>query len=112
MTSTSQPRPSQLLLPQREPVPTRDASTLLLLRDCADGNGFEVLMTRRADQGIFANAYVFPGGGLEDQDATPANHALARVRPSMAEIAGTGRITQALAGIRETFEEPGHPAGL
>jgi predicted O-linked N-acetylglucosamine transferase (SPINDLY family) len=32
----------------------------LLLRDCADGNGFEVLMTRRADQGIFANAYVFP----------------------------------------------------
>ena len=107
MTSTSQPRPSQLLLPQREPVPTRDASTLLLLRDCADGNGFEVLMTRRADQGIFANAYVFPGGGLEDQDATPANHALARVRPSMAEIAGTGRITQALAGIRETFEELG-----
>ncbi|NIF83389.1 MBL fold metallo-hydrolase [Comamonas sp. Tr-654] len=107
MTSTSQPRPSQLLLPQREPVPTRDASTLLLLRDCADGNGFEVLMTRRADQGIFANAYVFPGGGLEDQDAAPANHALARVRPSMAEIAGTGRITQALAGIRETFEELG-----
>lgn len=107
MTSTSQPRPSQLLLPQREPVPTRDASTLLLLRDCADGNGFEVLMTRRADQGIFANAYVFPGGGLEDQDAAPANHALARVRPTMAEIAGTGRITQALAGIRETFEELG-----
>lgn len=107
MTSTSQPRPSQLLLPQREPVPTRDASTLLLLRDCADGNGFEVLMTRRADQGIFANAYVFPGGGLEDQDAAPANHALARVRPTMAEIAGIGRITQALAGIRETFEELG-----
>ncbi|WP_043008213.1 MBL fold metallo-hydrolase [Comamonas testosteroni] len=107
MTSTSQPRPSQLLLPQREPVPTRDASTLLLLRDCADGNGYEVLMTRRADQGIFANAYVFPGGGLEDQDAAPANHALARVRPTMAEIAGTGRITQALAGIRETFEELG-----
>ncbi|MGU3627759.1 MBL fold metallo-hydrolase [Comamonas sp. C24C] len=107
MTSTSQPRPSQLLLPQREPVPTRDASTLLLLRDCADGNGFEVLMTRRADQGIFANAYVFPGGGLEDQDAAPANHALARVRPTMAEIAGTDRITQVLAGIRETFEELG-----
>ena len=58
------PRPSQLLQPQRAPVPARDASTLLLLRDCADGKGFEVLMTRRADQGIFANAYVFPGLGL------------------------------------------------
>lgn len=107
MTSSSQPRPSQLLQPQREPVPARDASTLLLLRDCADGTGFEVLMTRRADQGIFANAYVFPGGGLEDQDANPGNHVLARVRPGMVEIGGTERITQALAGIRETFEELG-----
>ncbi|WP_294260488.1 MBL fold metallo-hydrolase [uncultured Comamonas sp.] len=107
MTSSSQPRPSQLLQPQREPVPARDASTLLLLRDCADGTGFEVLMTRRADQGIFANAYVFPGGGLEDQDADPGNHVLARVRPGMVEIGGTERITQALAGIRETFEELG-----
>ena len=107
MTSPSQPRPSQLLQPQRTPVPARDASTLLLLRDCADGNGFEVLMTRRADQGIFANAYVFPGGGQEDEDAAPASHALARVRPSMIAEAGDERITQALAGIRETFEELG-----
>ena len=105
MTPPSLPRPSQLLQPQRDPVPTRDASTILLLRDCADS--LEVLMTRRADQGIFANAYVFPGGGLEDQDADPASHALARMRPSMASVAGAARITQALAGIRETFEELG-----
>ena len=105
MTPPSQPRPSQLLQPQRDPVPAREASTILLLRDGADG--FEVLMTRRADHGIFANAYVFPGGGLEDQDADPANHALARMRPSMVEVGGDERITQALAGIRETFEELG-----
>lgn len=107
MTSPQPPRPSQLLQTQRPPVPARDAATLLLLRDNVDGNGFEVLMTRRADQGIFANAYVFPGGGLEAEDADPANHALAQIRPSMAEIAGTERITQALAAIRETFEELG-----
>ena len=45
------PRPSQLLNPQRKPAATRDASTILLLRDRADGNSYEVLMTRRADQG-------------------------------------------------------------
>ena len=101
------PRPSQLLNPQREPAATRDASTILLLRDCADGQGYEVLMTRRADQGNFANAYVFPGGGLEAQDSDPANHALARVRQGMLDAGGEPRITQALAGIRETFEELG-----
>lgn len=89
------------------PVATRDASTVLLLRDGADGQGYEVLMTRRADQGNFANAYVFPGGGIEVQDGDPANHALARVRSTMAEAGGETRITQALAGIRETFEELG-----
>lgn len=108
MTPPSQPRPSQLLQPQRDPVHAREASTILLLRNGIDGaDGFEVLMTRRADQGIFANAYVFPGGGLEDQDADPTNHALARVRPSMLAVGGNERITQALAGIRETFEELG-----
>ena len=87
------PRPSQLLNPQREPAATRDASTILLLRDSADGKSYEVLMTRRANQGNFANAYVFPGGGLEAEDAAPANHALARVRPGMLEAGGAQRVT-------------------
>ncbi|MEG0675354.1 MAG: MBL fold metallo-hydrolase [Comamonas sp.] len=100
-------RPSQLLHAQRMPVATRDASTVLLLRDCADGQDYEVLMTRRADQGNFANAYVFPGGGIEAQDGDPVNHDLARMRSTMVEAGGEARITQALAGIRETFEELG-----
>lgn len=103
----SMTRPSQLLRPQREPAATRDASTVLLLRDCKDGNGYEILMTRRADQGNFANAYVFPGGGIEAQDADPANHALARARPAQTDTPDALRVTQALAGIRETFEELG-----
>ena len=38
-------RPSKLLHPQQEPVATRNAATILLLRDTDDG--YEVLMTRR-----------------------------------------------------------------
>ena len=99
-------RPSQLLHPPIQPVAPRHASTVLLLRDCADG--FEVLMTRRSDQASFASsAYVFPGGGIEEQDATAAAHALARTRPAQQATPDALRVTQALAGIRETFEELG-----
>lgn len=108
MTHPSPTRPSQLLHPQRQPVDTRDASTILLLRDCADGNGFELLMTRRSAQASFASsAYVFPGGGIEEQDAGAATHALARARAAQRSTPAALRVTQALAGIRETFEELG-----
>src|SRR3989475_3726006 len=61
-------RPSQLLHPQRQPVDTLKASTVLLLRDRADGQGLEVLMTRRSPKASFVpSAYVFPGGGIEAQ---------------------------------------------
>lgn len=101
-------RTSQLLHPQVQPVEPRHASTVLLLRDCADGNGFEVLMTRRSEQASFASsAYVFPGGGIEEQDATAAAHALARARAAQWQTPGALRVTQALAGLRETFEELG-----
>ena len=90
------------LHPQR-PVPTPlDASTLLLLRDRPDGT-VEVLMTRRSEKASFAaNMYVFPGGGIEAQDAT-ADAALVHARPDMD---GTTR-TAAIAALRETFEEMG-----
>jgi 8-oxo-dGTP pyrophosphatase MutT (NUDIX family) len=45
------PRPSQLLHPARPPAPTRDAATVLLLRDTPDG--LEVLMTRRSSSASF-----------------------------------------------------------
>jgi glyoxylase-like metal-dependent hydrolase (beta-lactamase superfamily II)/8-oxo-dGTP pyrophosphatase MutT (NUDIX family) len=97
-------RPSQLLHPQRQPVDTLKASTVLLLRDRADGQGLEVLMTRRSPKASFVpSAYVFPGGGIEAQDATEAAHACARTRPAQQGL----RLTQAIAGLRETFEELG-----
>ena len=94
------PRPSQFLYPQREPAPLLPAATVLLLRDTPDG--VEVLMTRRSTSASFApGAYVFPGGGIDAQDA--AAHAQATRRPTQSDE----HLTQAIAAIRESFEELG-----
>ena len=95
------PRTTQQLHPHREPVATRPAATVLLLRDGADG-GLEVLMTRRSAQASFApGAYVFPGGGIDALDAQ--SHAAADRRPAQSDL----HLTQAIAAIRESFEELG-----
>jgi recombination protein RecT len=93
-------RTSQLLYPQREPAPLRPAATVLLLRDGPDG--LEVLMTRRSMTASFApGAYVFPGGGIDAADAQA--HSLATCRPKQSDL----HLTQAIAAIRESFEELG-----
>ncbi len=96
------PRLSQLLHPQREPAPLRPAATVLLLREGAEG--FEVLMTRRSATASFApGAFVFPGGGIDPADRSDTVHALSRRRPGQ----DAQSLTQALAAIRESFEELG-----
>lgn len=93
-------RPTQLLYPQRDPAPLRPAATVLLLRDTP--LGIEVLMTRRAMTASFApGAYVFPGGGIDAADA--AAHAQSTRRASQSDL----QLTQAVAAIRESFEELG-----
>jgi glyoxylase-like metal-dependent hydrolase (beta-lactamase superfamily II)/8-oxo-dGTP pyrophosphatase MutT (NUDIX family) len=93
-------RTSQLLHPQREPASLRPAATVLLLRD--GPQGIEVLMTRRAMTASFApGAYVFPGGGVDAADAQA--HALSTRRPKQSDL----HLTQAIAAIRESFEELG-----
>jgi glyoxylase-like metal-dependent hydrolase (beta-lactamase superfamily II)/8-oxo-dGTP pyrophosphatase MutT (NUDIX family) len=78
----------------------RPAATVLLLRDGA--GGMEVLMTRRSATASFApGAYVFPGGGIDAADTEA--HALAARRPTQSDL----RLTQAIAAIRESFEELG-----
>jgi len=98
-------RTSQLLHAQREPAPLRPAATVLLLRDGTRPDGqpcIEVLMTRRSMAASFApGAYVFPGGGIDPADA--AAHTLARHRTQQ----GGPALTQAIAAIRESFEELG-----
>ncbi|RYZ11807.1 MAG: MBL fold metallo-hydrolase, partial [Comamonadaceae bacterium] len=94
------PRTDQLLHPQREPAATRDAATVLLVRD--GPVGIEVLMTRRSERASFApGAYVFPGGVVDAADA--ASHRLAARRATQDDP----RLTQAIAAIRESFEELG-----
>ncbi len=96
------PRPSQQLHPHREPVPTRLAATVLLLRDAEGDGALEVLMTRRSPNASFApGAYVFPGGGIDALDAQ--SHHVADRRPAQSDL----HLTQAIAAIRESFEELG-----
>jgi recombination protein RecT len=93
-------RPLQLIHPQREPAQPRPAATVLLLRDSTQG--LEVLMTRRSLTASFApGAFVFPGGGIDELDA--ASHAQAHQRPTQSKL----HLTQAIAAIRESFEELG-----
>ena len=93
-------RTSQLLHPQREPAPLRPAATVLLLRD--GPQGIEVLMTRRSMTASFApGAYVFPGGGIDAADAQA--HSMATRRDKQSDV----HLTQAIAAIRESFEELG-----
>ena len=93
-------RSSQLLYPQREPAPLRPAATVLLLRD--GETGVEVLMTRRSATASFApGAYVFPGGGIDAADALA--HSQSTRRASQSDL----HLTQAIAAIRESFEELG-----
>ncbi|BEP95224.1 hypothetical protein GmRootA79_36080 [Acidovorax sp. A79] len=97
------PRTNQQLHPHREPVATRPAATVLLLRDAqGEPGGLEVLMTRRSATASFApGAYVFPGGGIDALDAQV--HAAADRRPTQSDQ----HLTQAIAAIRESFEELG-----
>jgi recombination protein RecT len=93
-------RSSQLLHPQRESVALRPAATVLLLRDSPEG--LQVLMTRRSMTASFApGAYVFPGGGIDAADAKA--HPQSRRRPTQSDL----HLTQAIAAIRESFEELG-----
>jgi len=93
-------RPNQLLYPQRPPALLRNAATVLLLRDT--DHGIEVLMTRRSMTASFAaGAYVFPGGGIDAADS--AAHGQSTRRETQSDL----HLTQAIAAIRESFEELG-----
>jgi glyoxylase-like metal-dependent hydrolase (beta-lactamase superfamily II)/8-oxo-dGTP pyrophosphatase MutT (NUDIX family) len=73
---------------------------MLLLRDSEAG--IEVLMTRRSDRASFApGAYVFPGGQIDAADE--AAQRIATHRPTQSGL----QLTQAIAAIREGFEELG-----
>jgi 8-oxo-dGTP pyrophosphatase MutT (NUDIX family) len=81
-------------------VPAQPASTVLALRPSR--SGFDVLMVRRAVGSEFmGNAYVFPGGSIEDRD---------RTHEAAAALCWDGdpeEIPWRAAALRELHEETG-----
>ena len=92
--------------------PPRDASTVVLLRDGA--NGVEVFLVKRhsASQ-VLGNAYVFPGGKLDAADSAlhprHLNLSAQALHTKLGEPETPADKASALfvAALRETFEEAG-----
>ncbi len=88
-------------------VPVRDAATVVLLRDGADG--LEAwLLTRVAQMAFAAGMTVFPGGRVDDAD-TRLPVAAADVSRVAGRFDCSDDMARALVGaaVRETFEETG-----
>src|SRR5438270_3836059 len=95
-------------------VEVQPAATVMLVRDAGtDGRGgpsLEVLMLRRHPESVFAaDAWVFPGGRVDDADRSGAPIALG---PSDAEASAalglpSGGLAYWVAAARECFEEAG-----
>ena len=93
-------------------VVLRDAATVMLVRDKADGGGFEVFMLRRSLNSDFVGgAYVFPGGAVDDADRHADLGAVCRGRSDDQASAmlgvDSGGLAYWVAAIRECFEEAG-----
>ena len=111
------PLPPQFLAQARElvkagvtPVEARHASTVVLLRDGADG--VEAYLLRRTRTMAFAaGMYVFPGGSVDPRDEALADAAWAGPPPAAWAplLSADEALTKALvcAAVRETFEESG-----
>lgn len=90
-------------------APTRDAATVVLLRDAPDGP--DVYLLRRAGTMAFAaGMHVFPGGSVDPRDGDPGG---AWSGPGPGRWAGWLGCDEPLAralvraAVRETFEESG-----
>ncbi len=93
-------------LPDSSPASLKDAATVILLREGADGP--EVLLLERPrHRGSFAGAWVFPGGGVDADDHLPADAAApAADQPAAAQRAADQRAARR-AAAREVQEETG-----
>ena len=94
------------------PIAVRDAATVMLVRDAADGSGMEVFMLRRnLNSDFVGGAYVFPGGAVDEAD----RHAdLERICQGRTDAAASeqlgidgGGLAFWVAAVRECFEEAG-----
>lgn len=100
--------------PPPEPVPARPAATVVLLREGTEAP--EVLLLRRVrSAGFVPGAWVFPGGRVDADDATPAlveriegvDPARAAERLDLPPDADPPALAYWIAALREAFEETG-----
>jgi 8-oxo-dGTP pyrophosphatase MutT (NUDIX family) len=98
-----------------EPAPhveVQPAATVMLVRDAGDGpdGSLEVLMLRRHPESVFAaDAWVFPGGRVDDADAlaTPIAAGPSDEEANQALGLPSGGRAYWVAAARECFEEAG-----
>jgi 8-oxo-dGTP pyrophosphatase MutT (NUDIX family) len=96
----------------KEPVPTRDGATVMLVRDGdAPDRPLEVFMLRRHPSTAFGSVHVFPGGVVDDADHDPA---LDGCCPALDDAVASARLGLDhggrafwVAAVREAFEEAG-----
>ncbi|MBS0337978.1 MAG: MBL fold metallo-hydrolase [Proteobacteria bacterium] len=90
------------------PIVPRPAATLILLRD--GDAGPEIFMLKRSPSAAFvANAYVFPGGGLDaaDHKALDRVSGLTEAEANRRLGVDAGGLAYWVAAVRECFEEAG-----
>jgi len=95
--------------------PAPDATTIILIRPRFAGGAPELFMVRRSGGAdFFGDAYVFPGGGVDADDADAALLARAAELPAhdLERLLGEGLTREQsaacwIAGVRELFEEAG-----
>ncbi|HEV7888081.1 MAG TPA: hypothetical protein VGO92_11015 [Acidimicrobiales bacterium] len=93
-------------------MPVRDAATVMLVRDRADGSGMEVFMLRRnLNSDFVGGAFVFPGGAVDEADRHADLEAVCEGRSddqaSVLLGVDRGGLAYWVAAIRECFEEAG-----
>lgn len=101
---------SNLGKPASEQPPLRNAATVMLVRDGADG--IEVFMLRRnLNSDFVGGAYVFPGGAVDPHDSSAEHENLSTGRSDAEASAAlglpSGGLAYWVAAVRECFEEAG-----
>ena len=94
-------------------APPRDAATVVILRDGAQG--LEVFLVKRHGlSDVLGGAYVFPGGKLDAADCAPDTHRhldqdRAQLHAALGEPGTAPNLASGLfvAALRETYEEAG-----
>lgn len=110
MNPVSEPQQSRQKSSARAVAPALPAATVTIVRDA--GGGIEVLMMRRnLKSGFVPGMYVFPGGGLDNDDLMFKNNGLCECLNDGSASAALGLACDGLgywvAAIREAFEEAG-----